>query len=40
LDETEARVANARSAHPVHAGLAIEYAEIATAPRYLQPLLL
>jgi tetratricopeptide (TPR) repeat protein len=34
LDEAEARVANARSAHPGHAGLAIEYAEIATARRY------
>ncbi|HEY8276501.1 MAG TPA: hypothetical protein VIG52_05835, partial [Methyloceanibacter sp.] len=30
---TEARAANARSAHPVHAGLAIEYAEIGTARR-------
>ena len=33
LDEAEALVENARSAHPGHAGLAIEYAKIAAARR-------
>ena len=33
LDEAEALVVDARLAHPGHAGLAVEYAEIATARR-------